>query len=194
MNTSPESPQQPLSPNRVSTERNPPEGGAPSPPFVPNRVSRRRKAPIHLPLLEFHNRSPIVFVTVCSAHRHPLFARPEIHSLLIEGWRAANLWQVGHYTVMPDHIHFFCAPASLEAPPLTEWIKFWKTHVSRHWPHPEENPIWQPDFWDRQLRTSDSYGDKWDYMRHNPVRHGLVVNPKDWPYQGELNFLEWHDP
>jgi putative transposase len=95
---------------------------------------------------------------------------------------------------MPDHIHFFCAPAVLEAPLLAEWIKFWKTQVSRSWPHPKEQPVWQSDFWDRQLRTADSYGDKWDYVRHNPVRHSLVASPEDWPYQGELNVLEWHDP
>jgi REP element-mobilizing transposase RayT len=143
--------------------------------------------------LELGNRSTIIFVTVCSAGRRPLFARPEIHALLLAGWRAANQWQVGRYIVMPDHIHFFCAPAMAEAASLIEWIKFWKTYVTRRWPHPEEQPIWQPDFWDRQLRSADSYGDKWDYVRLNPVRHSLVARAESWPYQGELNVLEWHD-
>lgn len=174
------SPPRPLHPDQVATARNPP--------------TRHRNAPIHLPLIEFHNRSPVVFVTVCSARRRPLFARTEIDALLVAGWRAANHWQVGHYTILPDHIHFFCAPVLTEASSLTDWIKFWKTYVARRWPHSAEQPIWQPGFWDRQLRSVDSYGNKWDYVRHNPVRHSLVARPEDWPYQGELNVLEWHDP
>ena len=39
------------------------------------------------------------------------------------------------------------------------------------------------------LMTAESYDDKWEYVRLNPVRHGLVVRPGDWPYQGELNVL-----
>jgi hypothetical protein len=28
---------------------------------------------------------------------------------------------------------------------------------------------------------------------NNPVRHGYVAHGEDWPYQGELNVLLWHD-
>ena len=38
-----------------------------------------------------------------------------------------------------------------------------------------------------------SYDEKWQYVRNNPVRHGLVESAEKWPYQGELNRLEWHD-
>ncbi len=34
---------------------------------------------------------------------------------------------------------------------------------------------------------------KWEYIRHNPVRAGLVNDPDDWPYQGEMHVLRWHD-
>ena len=46
------------------------------------------------------------------------------------------------------------------------------------------------------IASSDArtlYTAKWEYVRSNPVRHGHVVNSGDWPYQGELNILEWHD-
>ena len=38
---------------------------------------------------------------------------------------------------------------------------------------------------------SESYGDKWEYVRSNPVRHGYIADADDWPYQGELNVLRW---
>jgi REP element-mobilizing transposase RayT len=52
-------------------------------------------------------------------------------------------------------------------------------------------PLWQKDCWDTQLRRAESYSEKWEYVRQNPVRAGLVANPDDWPYQGVLNTLRW---
>jgi hypothetical protein len=31
------------------------------------------------------------------------------------------------------------------------------------------------------------------YVRRNPIRHDLVTKAEDWPYQGEIEHLEWHD-
>ena len=53
--------------------------------------------------------------------------------------------------------------------------------------------LWQRDCWDRQLRIGASYSEKWEYVRRNPVRADLVENPDDWPWQGEMNSLPWHD-
>ena len=55
------------------------------------------------------------------------------------------------------------------------------------------NTIFQRDQWDTQLRTGESYASKWEYVRNNPVRKCLVARADDWPYQGELNILQWHD-
>ena len=56
-----------------------------------------------------------------------------------------------------------------------------------------QRPIWQIDAWDTQLRTGDSYSAKWAYVRNNPVRHKLVSSAEDWPYQGEIHTLLWHE-
>lgn len=56
------------------------------------------------------------------------------------------------------------------------------------------NPMlwrWQSLHWDTRLRRSESYTEKWHYIRENPVKAGLVLNPEDWPYQGMLNVLRW---
>jgi putative transposase len=36
------------------------------------------------------------------------------------------------------------------------------------------------------LRSDESVAGKWHYIRQNPVRAGLVVDPDDWPYQFQL--------
>jgi REP element-mobilizing transposase RayT len=50
---------------------------------------------------------------------------------------------------------------------------------------------WQSDCWDTQMRNGAHYHERWEYVRQNPVRKGLVNRPEDWPWQGTLNELRW---
>ena len=70
-------------------------------------------------------------------------------------------------------------------------MEYWRNAVTRAWPVTADKPLWQRDCWDRQLRQGDSYSEKWEYVRNNPVRAGLVARADDWPHQGELNVLRW---
>ena len=151
-----------------------------------------RKRPIHLPSVDKANRPTIIFVTACTKDRKPILARRECVATILEAWKEANQWLVGRYAIMPDHVHFFCSP-TWDATRLSLWMRFWKSRVSREWPFPEDQPIWQQNFWDRQLRSLESYSEKWSYVRNNPVRHGLVKNADEWPWQGEMCSFEWND-
>ena len=51
------------------------------------------------------------------------------------------------------------------------------------------DPVWQEEFFDHVLRSSESYSEKWNYVRENPVRASLVADADDWPYQGEIEEL-----
>ncbi len=149
-----------------------------------------RKHPIHLAPLETHNRSIIVFVTVCTSERRRILASPAAHEVILNAWQSALAWLVGRYVILPDHMHFFCAPNGIDAPPLERWMRYWKSIVTRNLGQ-SGGSGWQRHHWDRQLRRGESYGDKWEYVRSNPVRHELVSNRDDWPFQGELNELRW---
>ena len=46
--------------------------------------------------------------------------------------------------------------------------------------------IWERGFFDHVIRNEESYARKWEYVRQNPVRAGLVKFTEDWPYQGEV--------
>ena len=139
------------------------------------------------------NRSNIVFVTVCTKNRQKVLANDSAHSAIKTVWSNQSEWMVGCYVIMPDHIHLFCAPAKLEHCSVRDWISYWKSLVSKFWANETEKPVWQRAAWDRQLRSGESYAEKWHYVRQNPVRHQLVSDAKRWPYQGELNPLQWHD-
>ncbi len=150
-----------------------------------------RKHPVHQPIVERFNEPAIVFLTVCTKDRKRLLAVPEVVALLLDSWRGATSWQVGRFIVMPDHLHLFCAPAEAPMRPLAQWVRYWKTLASRRWPRAAEQPVWQLDFWDTQLRSIAHYDEKWEYVWQNPVRAGLVAAPEDWPHQGEIDELRW---
>ena len=154
-------------------------------------VEISRKHPAHPPVRERFNEAVIVFLTVCSKDRKPLFAHADSVFAILDAWQQAKSWSIGRYVVMPDHIHLFCAPAVLPTQPLRQWVRYWKSIASRNWSRAPEQPIWQRDFWDTQLRRSENYDSKWQYVLDNPVRAGLARNADDWPFQGELNFLHW---
>jgi hypothetical protein len=49
--------------------------------------------------------------------------------------------------------------------------------------------LWQREFFDHVLRSNESYAEKWNYVRDNPVRAGFVTSANDWPYAGEIETL-----
>ncbi|MBK1876270.1 transposase [Pelagicoccus mobilis] len=153
--------------------------------------SYQRKHPASLPLLYTDKKPNIIFLTVCTHKRRQILALPESHQTLITAWTKADHWQVGHYLIMPDHIHLFCSPANPNHLPVKAWVKYWKSIASQNWPDNSEHPIWQIDCWDSQLRTGDSYTAKWDYVQQNPIRAKRVDRTEDWPYKGKQNDLFW---
>jgi putative transposase len=151
-----------------------------------------RKHPSRQTTVSVGNLSVILLVTACTYQRRRILACNEIHALIVDAWTQAPEWTVGRYVVMPDHIHLFAAENEFHGYPLGQWVGKWKAYVSRCWPRQEDEPIWQRSFWDHQLRSGDSYDFKWLYVRNNPVRHGMVKDADDSPFQGTLNELWWH--
>ena len=60
-------------------------------------------------------KEPVFFITTGTHQRQPILANAKIVSILVEEWTQAlqlHGWAVGRYVVMPNHVHFFCAPVS----------------------------------------------------------------------------------
>ena len=193
-------------------------------------VPEKRKIPRRLRRLQTAWTSrgrPLFFVTFCTAERQPWLDDSEIHRAFREFCRQsperAEAW-VGHYAVMPDHVHLF---VSVEGPrSLSRWVGALKRHLAKVRRKSGQNPAgdaapannvehgerqdlgsdvghpctggvvssvraWQDGFFDHLLRSGESYAEKWNYVRMNPVRAGLVARPEDWPYSGEIEKLSW---
>ena len=250
----------------------PPPDGTALPRAALPQLPQRRHPSRNSVMTHLDNRAIMLYVTVVTGKRNAMLADKAVQDCIVAAWKAAADWLVGRYVIMPDHIHFFCTPATYPPPDFHRWMKQWKAQVSRSFPigvragrahgrvalvatgtpadtshgrvalvatetpvdtlhgrvalvatgngadaaatsaalPPTDDaaatsaalpnvplsrppPLFQRDCWDRQLRTGESYAQKWEYVRNNPVRKGLVAHADEWPYQGQVNVLEWHE-
>ncbi len=138
-------------------------------------------------------RSPIYFITVCTENRRDILATPEIQRTFLRFGKEGPLhgaW-IGAYVLMPDHLHLFVVTDD-EKIGISAWMKSLKNTISKTLRvNGVAPPHWQKTFFDHLLRSSESYSEKWNYVRENPVRAGLVAKAEDWPYVGEIFALEY---
>ncbi len=200
------SPREGERPREPPTAASPREGERPREPPFP---TRRHPSTNSVHTIGF--RSTILFVTVCTEGRMQILANRDMASLIVSAWADADKWIVGQYVIMPDHVHFFCSPATCPPYDFHKWIRYWKRLTTqaaarmcaaRGDARPpacaargDARPprLWQSGCWDTQIRTGSQYEEKWEYVRNNPVRKGIVATPADWPYQGRMNVLEWNE-
>jgi len=157
-------------------------------PFLPKYPRRPPR------LTRLHDQMrPFYFITFNTLNRVSLLAHPEIHEAFVTFTRRAEERHiaVGRYVLMPDHIHLFVVLPEADIA-LTQWVAGLKTVLGKvmlklgH-----AKPHWQDGFFDHVLRGHESYSEKWEYVRNNPVRAGLCTEPDDWPFQGEICRIEF---
>lgn len=92
--------------------------------------------------------------------------------------------------ILPDHLHcvWRLPPDDYDYP--KRW-RLLKSHFSKSLPcaadsrcgrRKGECGIWQRRFWEHLIRDAEDLDRHVDYIHWNPVKHGLVEDPGDWPY------------
>lgn len=51
-----------------------------------------------------------------------------------------------------------------------------------------EHGVWQRRYWEHTVKDEDDFDRHFDYIHYNPVKHGHVECPQDWPYS---SFHRW---
>ncbi len=133
-----------------------------------------------------------VFFTVALADRRSTCLVAQIDRLrtAVRDTLAARPVRIEAMVVLPDHLHaIWTLPAGDKAygrrwgeikarfvkglPP----VPLRQSHVARR-----ERGIWQRRFWEHHVRDEASLRALRTYCWMNPVKHGLVSDPQDWPY------------
>ncbi|MDX2201749.1 MAG: transposase [Hyphomicrobiaceae bacterium] len=145
----------------------------------------------------------IYFFTVVTHRRRKLFASPEANVILreaVESVRARHPFETIAQVVLPDHLHAIWRLPEADADFSTRWrlIKSTATRallgsglvpagarVSRE---RGEQGVWQRRYWEHLIRDEEDMTAHIDYIHLNPVHHGLVAAPIDWPHS---TFRTW---
>ena len=131
---------------------------------------------------------PVWYIRFCTHQREKWLASDQVHAAFVRfAERALKDFNVavGAYIIMPDHLHLFvCGDPEFLLPP---WIGALKQALAKA-AHRSKSAgqIWQEGFFDHLLRNDESMGQKWNYIRENALRAGLVDRAEDWPYQGQI--------
>jgi putative transposase len=136
--------------------------------------------------------SPRYFVTFCTHERQRFLAKDEVHTaFVLFAKRAEETFNVavGRYVMMPDHVHLFVrGDCNFRLGP---WIGALKQALAKAVMYSQaQGQTWEEGFIDHVLRSNESYSQKWNYVRENPVRAGLVKLAADWPDQGEIVYID----
>jgi REP element-mobilizing transposase RayT len=142
----------------------------------------------------FASVRPFYFLTFNTHRRMKVLADGRVFATFVsfaERAHSDHAVAVGRFVIMPDHIHLFVA-LPCDGPRLGTWVKALKSVLGKTLLQSGiPNPHCQEEFFDHVLRGSDSYSQKWEYVRQNPVRAGLVNQPEAWPWQAEIVRLDF---
>ena len=144
------------------------------------------------------------FFTVVTERRVRLFEHESARRLLGGVMRQCLLRypvEVVAIVLLPEHLHaLWTLPPGDERYSLRwRWIK---REFTRGWlalggleqqcseAHDREQRrgVWQRRFWEHTIRDEADMESHFDYIHYNPVKHGLVQRPCDWPWS---SFRRW---
>jgi putative transposase len=125
------------------------------------------------------------FVTASAYVHQNLFQRYESADLLLTTifrYRDAGEFLVHEFIVMPNHIHLLLSVDDDHAiGRAMQLIKGGFSHALREAGR-KSVAVWQPSYYEDRVRDMAEYGRMRAYIRDNPVRRGLVLNAREYPY------------
>ena len=141
------------------------------------------------------------FFTVVAGNRKPLFSETANVELLGDVMRrvaAVHRFEIEAQVILPDHLHALWSLPEGDADFSTRWM-FIKSNFSRRLNvglHKgaqadlqdysracrRERKIWQKRYWEHLIRNDADFARHIEYIHYNPVKHGLVTAPIDWPH------------
>ncbi|MGB7147985.1 MAG: hypothetical protein WBD45_02480 [Terriglobales bacterium] len=128
-----------------------------------------------------------LFVTFCKRTQEPLSAAARflvLEHCLVGNNRTMHLHAV---VIMPEHVHLLLTPmrnADGWPFPLRDILKLIKGPAARrvNLLAGTHGALWQDESFDHVLRSRESFAEKLEYIRQNPVRRGLATRPEEYAW------------
>src|SRR3984893_10828301 len=166
------------------------------------RAEKRKRIPPfceagHTPVMPHYRRNRVpggtYFFTVNLLDRRSnlLVARIDALRDAVRQVRARAPFHIDAWVVLPDHMHCLWTLPEDDANFPGRWRAI-KTAFVKSLPVGEPRSlvmnnrgargIWQLPYWEHTIRDDRDSAAHMDYIHFNPVKHGLVAHPADWPH------------
>lgn len=144
------------------------------------------------------------FFTLVTERRRTLFNDENNVEILRQAFRnvkAKRPFYIDAMVVMPDHLHCIWTLPANDADFSTRW-RLIKTWFSKHCPaemretpdsvgqHKKQQAVWQQRFWEHALRDEKDFAQHVEYIHYNPVKHGYVDAPEQWPFSSFHRYVQ----
>ena len=144
------------------------------------------------------------FFTVVTFQRIPIFKDEGNISLLKECFQDITIdlpFNVDAMVILPDHLHaIWTLPDNdddyslrwkrIKASFSSRYKQYAPSHLSESLINKHEKGIWQRRFWEHFIRDQEDFNIHCNYIRYNPVKHGLVKCPSEWKQSTFKRFIE----
>jgi len=140
----------------------------------------------------------IYMVTGSTLYKKPFLDKEEKRAnfleILFERTKVLG-WALHAWAVMTDHYHFIAQSPenAYSLKMLTEGVHSINAKFVNQVDNTPRRRIWY-NYWDTCLQTEASYYSRMNYVILNPVKHGLVENPEDYPFSSYRYFVESTEP
>ncbi|MCI0402426.1 MAG: transposase [Acidobacteria bacterium] len=124
------------------------------------------------------------FVTAQTWERRALFRSEKLAELFLETlqlYRSERKYLLHEFVLMPDHFHALLTPDGITLERTMQFIKGGFSHRAGKEVAPRLE-IWQRGFTDHRIRDAGDYCHHREYIRLNPVRARLCLDPREYPY------------
>ena len=136
-----------------------------------------------------------VFITQVVQDHRPRLGEPSSMELLhhiLGNVKELHPFVMLGYVFLLDHFHIVLQPiAKSTFSDIMHSLKFNFTREYKRQPGysaSEHMKFWQKRFWDHVIRNDHDLENHLHYMHYNPVKHGLVKDPRDWQHS---SYSEW---
>jgi putative transposase len=128
-----------------------------------------------------------------------LVAQIDVLRATVRNVRAYLSFHIDAWVVLPDHMHCLWTLPEGDSDFPNRWrlIKtaFTKSLSAAEPRSPEmirrgERGVWQRRYWEHTIRDERDYAAHMDYVHFNPVKHGYVSTPGQWPFSSFRRCVE----
>jgi putative transposase len=134
------------------------------------------------------------FLTASTLEHYPLMLPPHRRQQCIDAWLFATGqqgWSLVAWVVLPNHPHLL-AVAPGEGADVARLVRSVHRFTSGRW-NVEDGRHGRQVWWnfrDKCISYERSFYARLNYIHWNPVKHGLVERPEDYPFSSYRAFLE----